>query len=129
MNSFRVKFILILGLLLSTLTVSAQEQTHPIINAENADHLSVIETLGRGSLTDAAWTADGKTLVVASANGLWLYDAGNLEDEPQFLPSEHGWLRSMATHPTEPYFAAGYQDGEAMVWLQTAHGFCMSRVL
>ncbi len=34
--------------------------------------------LGRGRITDLAWTPDGRALGVAGSLGIWLYDATNL---------------------------------------------------
>src|SRR5688500_2660203 len=112
----RIAVILLTLILLTSTFTQAQETSRPVITAENADQLTVIETLGRGRVTDAGWTADGETLVVASATGLWLYDADDLTAEPRFLPSEHGWIRSMAIHPTEPIVATGHETGAGRVW-------------
>ncbi len=105
--------LLIVGL---TSVVSAKQSLFSIITPNNAHELRVIDTLGRGRITDVGWTFDGQTLVVAGATGLWLYAAENLLAEPQFLSSQHGWIRSMAIHPEKRWVATGHDDGAIVIW-------------
>jgi WD40 repeat protein len=110
MKFWRLTIIFLVGLLPIFASV-AQEPIRPIITIENADQLTQIGSLGHGTVTDLGWASDGETLIVAVADGLWLYNGDDLQAEPDFIPSQHGWIRSMAMHPTQPMVALGNQDG------------------
>ncbi len=50
------------------------------ISPENAATVVQLARLGKGSIHDVAWSPDGRQLAVASAIGLFLYDADTLKE-------------------------------------------------
>ncbi|MBZ0286957.1 MAG: hypothetical protein K8I30_05040, partial [Anaerolineae bacterium] len=50
--------------------------------------ISPAMTLGRGWITDVAWSPDQKSLAVASSVGVWLYDPAALKDAPRLLSAQ-----------------------------------------
>jgi WD40 repeat protein len=62
------------------------------ITSENAGRLELLAELGKGAITDVAWSPAGDTLAVSTSLGVYLYDAESLEqldffatDEPQTM--------------------------------------------
>jgi WD40 repeat protein len=49
------------------------------INADNADQLQVLATLGNGIVFSMDVSPDGRTIAVGGALGVWLYDAADIE--------------------------------------------------
>ena len=86
----RTIFLTILALLLVFAAVgSSAAQDTPSdfepISARNADEIALVQTLGRGYITDLAWSPDGDTIGVTSVTGAWLHDPDNPEAEPTLL--------------------------------------------
>src|SRR5260221_12110694 len=105
---FSMVVIVVLMTILSTLPseqrlpVNAQDSTreaivsttgHPAtdhlelqpITADNADQITPIKWLERGTITTLAWSPDGETFALASSAGLWLYPTNDLNAAPRLL--------------------------------------------
>jgi WD40 repeat protein len=66
--------------------LSAQESDYEVITPENAAQLERIATYGRGTVGSVArWSPDGDTLAVTGTPGVWLFDAGDLNVEPELI--------------------------------------------
>ena len=70
--------------------------------------------LGKGWVTDMAWTPDGTHLAVASTIGVFLYDASTLE-EVRYIPTDAP-VRSVAFAPDGQTLASGSRDGTVRLW-------------
>jgi len=57
----------------------------PAIAPDNVHRLAQLTRLGKGQVTDYTWSADGKTLAIATWLGVYLYDATTWT-QLQFLP-------------------------------------------
>lgn len=53
----------------------------PIISSLNLDRLKLLKQFGRGAIAGIALSPDGKTLVVASYTGVYVYDAETLDEK------------------------------------------------
>jgi WD40 repeat protein len=56
-----------------------------LISAENASQLTQVAQIGRGLISQAAWSPDGKLLAISGTQGVWLHDADNLSESPILL--------------------------------------------
>ncbi len=68
-------------------TIPIEESAQPVeqISINNVNELSEVFRLGRGTAVNDVWSANGETLVVAGAAGIWIYDTVELENEPHLL--------------------------------------------
>ncbi len=62
----------------------------PPLTKENVGQLTEIKRLGNGSLNIVTWSPDGKTLAVAGARGVRLFDAADLSANPRLLEMRIG---------------------------------------
>src|SRR5262249_37268550 len=73
--------------------------------------------IGKGVVNDAAWLPDDRTLVVAGARGLWLYDAQALDAPPQLVETPAGWVSRVLVGGD--LLVAGHRDGSLTLWKAT----------
>ncbi len=84
-------------------------QGRTAITAENADQITLLVQLGRGSALDAAWSPDGRILAVSSPLGIWLYDTTNAQAEPHLLDTtsiEWYWPDEITWSPDGRYLTS-----------------------
>jgi WD40 repeat protein len=97
--------------------VSSQENDgHPVITPENAAQVTQLAMLGHGTMTDVAWSPHGDVLAIGSTVGIWLYDANNLEAEPDFIATPGKQVTTLAFCPDGLYLVTGHMDWNARVW-------------
>ncbi len=85
-----------------------------VISPENTGGIEQLSRLGKGRITDAAYSPDGTLIAVASATGIYLYDSQSLREQG-FFPVE-ALLNSIAFAPDGKSVAAGSADGAIRVW-------------
>lgn len=80
----------------------------PVITAGNAAQLAQVGRVGRGWIGGLVWLADGETLAMAGAYGVWLHKPGS---DPVLLdtPAE---ITSLDLSPDGKTIAAGGRDGK-----------------
>ena len=71
--------------------------------------------LGKGPISDIAYSPDGTRLAVAGSVGIWIYDTATLE-EVDLLISHTGPVESAAFSPDGQLFASGSHDGTVLLW-------------
>ncbi len=90
------------------------------ITADNAGQLAEVGSVQRGTVVDLAWSPDGTTLAVASADGIWLYNDANFASLPRRLTvatDELGHqVECVAFSPDGSTLAAGHEDGVLRLW-------------
>lgn len=69
-----------------------------VISPENVGQLTLFGRWGKGEITDAVYSADGRQLAVATALGVYIYDAASGE-EIRLIPARTEWLWHMAVSP------------------------------
>lgn len=109
------RLMLLLIIMISLLRTGPSQADTPLpITPENAARLVQVGMLGRGWASDLAWLPDGKTLVVASSVGVWLYDMTDDHAEPHLLPG--GNARSVAVAVATMRLAVGMDNGLIVLW-------------
>ena len=71
--------------------------------------------LGKGPISDIAYSPDGTRLAVAGSIGIWLYDTATLK-EVALLISHTGPVESAALSPDGSVLASGSDDGTVLLW-------------
>jgi WD40 repeat protein len=105
--------LMILTLVLLWMPVKAQPTTPTEripITPQNVDKLHMIGRFGRGSVNDMALSPDGKTLAVGTSIGIWLYDADNLQREPEMLVNINEYVTRLDFSPDGRFFAFLVKD-------------------
>jgi WD40 repeat protein len=74
------------------------------IGPENIDEVTQLDRLGKGWLTEAVFSPDGKLLAVASSIGIYLHDSKSLE-EVMFIDTKR-WVSSVSFSPDGTYLAS-----------------------
>lgn len=92
------------------------------VTRDNAHLVTKLRTLGRGTVHDFGLSPDGETLAFAASSGLYLYDAGSLEEIGLVLP---GSTTDVVYSPDGKLIAASqFANGEGSVRvLRTADYF------
>lgn len=75
---------------------------------------AAVSRIGKGQINDVKFSSDGKSLVVASSVGIWLYDV-NTGKELDLLTEHTGTVNALAFSPDGRTFASG--GGDAMIHL------------
>lgn len=88
-------------LILMTIAGSVELDAQPYVN------ILPYERIGRGVIDGIAWSPDGQTLAVAGHLGVWLYNSGNLQAEPNLLDSAGDPLTSVTFSPDGSLLVAG----------------------
>ena len=76
--------------------------------------------LGKGSISEIAYSPDGARLAVASGIGIWLYDT-NTYQEVALLTGHTGFVTSVAFSPDGRTIASGSRDGTVLLWELILH--------
>lgn len=84
------------------------------ISPENASRVTQLARWGKGTVTQVAYSPDGRLLAVASSLGVYLYDAETLE-EVRFIECD-AWVYSVAFSPDGATLASGSGDGTVRLW-------------
>jgi WD40 repeat protein len=63
-------------------------QSEEPISADNLERLAQVAQWGRGDISSVRFTPDGKSFVVGSDLGLTVYELGNLQAPPAWIPFE-----------------------------------------
>lgn len=85
------------------------------ISAGNLEQLIEIGRWGKGVISDVTYSADGKTVAVASSLGISIRDANSL-DELSYIETGGIYVYSVALSADGNYVAAGLDDKTAKVW-------------
>jgi WD40 repeat protein/tRNA A-37 threonylcarbamoyl transferase component Bud32 len=97
------------------LIMTATRQRH-------AMQIMPLETRGKGTISGFAWSPDGGTLALATALGIYLYDANTFE-EVRFIRTRC-WVTCVAFSPDGRTVLAGNQDGTVRLW-KLSNGRCL----
>ncbi len=90
------------------------------ITMENADRLQLIQEIGTGIITDAAWSPDGKTIALAGVKGIWLHDAHDLKAEARLLPASYNSATRRLTFSPDSQWIAATNGDDVLVWDTTS---------
>ena len=71
--------------------------------------------LGKGRISEIAYSPDGTRLAVASSIGIWLYDAQTGE-ALDLLTGHTSWVLSVSFSPDGQTLASGSGDGTVLLW-------------
>jgi len=73
-----------------------------------------IRRLGKGKVTEVAFSPDNKYLAVGGSVGVWLYDAVTFAEVGFFETGS--WVWSVAFSPDGKILASGSEDGTVLLW-------------
>ena len=71
--------------------------------------------LGKGSISEVAWSPDGTRLAVANSIGIWIYDA-HTGAEVALLTGHTDWVSSVSFSPDGLTLASGSWDNTVRLW-------------
>lgn len=118
-HSIITRGLVVLSFLFSFVIVSAQIPRNTI-RVETATQLEDFLRFGRGGLVDTLYSVDGETIIVATEIGVWLYDANNLEAEPQRLDSVINTVSAIAQSADGVYLAIAGSGNTIQIWNMTS---------
>ena len=93
----------------------AQDSQRTVISTTNAQQVAKIKTIGRGTVSDLAWSPDGNTLALATGLGVWLYDTSNYNATPLLLGNQEIGASRIAYSPDGTKLAVRTGEG-IMLW-------------
>jgi len=85
-----------------------------VISPQNAEQVVELARLGKGWINKIAYSPDGNLLAVASSVGVYLYDAGTL-NEIRFIDTG-ARVNSVAFSPDGELLTSGSGDGTVRLW-------------
>jgi len=88
------------------------------ITAQNAARLQLLARWGKGVPFQIAWSPDGAFLVVASTQGLYFYNAGDLSLVQSIETGAS--FRQVVFSPNGDLLASASEDGELRLWKMSA---------
>lgn len=110
----------VLVIITSVVPIHAQESPDsPVpITPENAHRLRQVAVFGGGRITQPVWSPDGHTIAVAGTQGVWFYDAEDVQTAPILfkLDPGEGEVTSLAYSPNGVWLATGSATGETRLW-------------
>ena len=108
----RQLILLVLILSIFDPTTAQEDGTRPI-RVDNVGNLQMVDVVGRGAITDYAWSMDSFVIAVSSESGLWLYNPMDLNESPiHFDPRP---FNTVAYSSDGTYLAAGATDRASQV--------------
>jgi len=103
------------------------------VTVDNADGLSPLTVLGRGTVKDLSPSPDGRLLALASTGGVWLYDAETLQALYWLRLPNNGVADAVAWSPDGHQLAArglsGWFGGDLLVVIWETRAWQLQRVL
>ena len=84
------------------------------ISAENLDQMVELARWGKGVITDAAYSPDGKLIAIATTLGVSVYQADTLEEKIYF--ETNASVNSLAFSPDGETIATGLNDNTMTTW-------------
>lgn len=104
------------GPMLSVATfVPTPTPTPAPISTNNAQQVSMVRRIGKGLLTDWAYSPDKSLLAIASSIGVWIYDTYTYVEKFAFhAPGEY--FLTVAFSPDGKMIAGGTHDGNVAIW-------------
>ena len=85
-----------------------------VINASNISQLTKLGVIGRGSITDFLYSADGTRLILATETGIWIYQA-NDHSLIKYLPSDETVTSIAITGDSKTLYSVG-KSGMVNLW-------------
>ncbi|MEP7287205.1 MAG: WD40 repeat domain-containing protein [Chloroflexota bacterium] len=118
--SYLLQIILAMALLALLLifppSLWAQDKLETI-GPNNIAQLETLAVLGQGSLTDVAWSSDGKLIAASSSLGVWVYDAQRFSQKPLLLQGQpSAYFMKVAFSPDGSLLAASDTLSTTHVW-------------
>jgi WD40 repeat protein len=84
------------------------------ISADNLDQVVELARWGKGVITDAVYSPDGKFIAVATTLGVTIYQADTLEEKINF--ETNASVNSLAASPNGETIASGLTDNTVKLW-------------
>ena len=84
------------------------------ITPENANQVSQVGQMGKGSIKQVVYSPSGQLLAVASSIGIYLYDSRDLS-QIRFIDTGF-WINSVAFSPDGQTLASGSTDNTIQLW-------------
>lgn len=112
--------------------VSTGKINSPYVVSDNSDANSwklpagSVARLGRGRISDLAFSPDGHYLVVGSSIGLWWYELPTLAPIALW-DTERGMISAVSFSPNGQWLATGDADGLLKVW-DVQDGACVAKM-
>ncbi|PJF30833.1 MAG: hypothetical protein CUN51_06510 [Candidatus Thermofonsia Clade 1 bacterium] len=85
------------------------------VKVEDLERAAEIGRLGRGKLSEVAYSPDGRQLAAASSVGIWLYDLQSQDSAPRPLEGHAGKVNAVAWSPDGRLIASGADDKRVML--------------
>lgn len=118
--SYRLLFILWLSVLLipTSLPIIAVSAKAPLTYKTN--QLTLVDTIGRGSVSSIAWSPNDSLIAVGSSVGVWLYDIDSHSQPPQTVIPETRWVSDVTFSPDGEYIgivqSTSLDGNEILIW-------------